>query len=193
LPRKRGLRVAALPQRFRAGHYYGATEQKATSWASASSKSAGRASFRDDLQPGLLPDGPQCRPHAERNAAGCDAFAAIMTGSHYSYDALSERTGIAFGGTTAAGGGRPPVATTAASFTNAGQIVGLSSHGEHERARAALTRIAGFFAKLRKTAEQLTALERWYRILSQALKKFLRGRKLVPPRQLEPAGAASYG
>jgi hypothetical protein len=37
-----------------------------------------------------------------------------------------------------------------------------SSHGDHERARAALTRIAGFFAKLRKTAEQLTALERWY-------------------------------
>ena len=66
-----------------------------------------------------------------------------------------------------------------------------SSHGEHARARAALTRIAGFFTQLRKTAEQLTALERWYRILSQALKKFLRGRKLVPPRSL-PAGAASY-
>jgi hypothetical protein len=28
------------------------------------------------------------------------------------------------------------------------------SHGEHHRARAALTRIAGFFAKLRKTAER---------------------------------------
>jgi Transposase DDE domain len=68
-----------------------------------------------------------------------------------------------------------------------------SSHGEHERARAALTRIAGFFAQLRKTAEQLTALECWYRILTQALKKFLRGRKLVPPRQFQPAGAASYG
>ena len=67
-----------------------------------------------------------------------------------------------------------------------------SSHGEHARARAALTRIAGFFAHLRKTAEQLTALERWYRILSEALKKFLRGRKLEPPLQL-PAGAASYG
>jgi hypothetical protein len=61
------------------------------------------------------------------------------------------------------------------------------------RARAALTRIAGFFAQLRTTAEQLTALERWYRILTQALKKFLRGRKLVPPRQFQPAGAASYG
>jgi hypothetical protein len=39
----------------------------------------------------------------------------------------------------------------------------------------------------------LTALQRWYRILSQALKKFLRGRNLVPPRQFQPAGAASYG
>ena len=68
-----------------------------------------------------------------------------------------------------------------------------SSHGEHHRARQALTRIAGFFSELRKTAEQLTALERWYRILSQALKRFLRGRKLVPPGQFQPAGAASYG
>src|ERR1700675_3672644 len=49
-----------------------------------------------------------------------------------------------------------------------------------------------YFSDPRKTAEQLTALERWYRILSEALKKFLRRRKLVPPRQL-PAGAASYG
>jgi hypothetical protein len=67
-----------------------------------------------------------------------------------------------------------------------------SSHGEHARARTALTRIAAFFAQLRKTAEQLTALERWYRILNQALKKFLRRRKLVPPRPL-PSGATSYG
>src|SRR5712675_2387946 len=68
-----------------------------------------------------------------------------------------------------------------------------SSHCEHARAREALTRIARFFAQLRKTAEQLTALQRWYRILSQALKKFMRGRKLVPPGQFQPAGAASYG
>ena len=68
-----------------------------------------------------------------------------------------------------------------------------SSHGEHHRARQALTRIAAFFAELRKTAEQLSAVERWYRILSQALIKYLRGRKLVPPRLLQPAGAASYG
>jgi hypothetical protein len=68
-----------------------------------------------------------------------------------------------------------------------------SSHGEHRLAREALTRIAGFFSELRKTAEQLTQLERWYRILSEALKKFLRGRILVPPRQLQTAAAASYG
>src|SRR5260370_18662319 len=67
-----------------------------------------------------------------------------------------------------------------------------SSHGEHHRARQALTRITGFFSELRKTAEQLTALERWYRILSQALKRFLRGRKLIPPRQFQHARAASY-
>ena len=45
-------------------------------------QSAGRASFRDDLQPGLLPDGPQCRPHAERNAADCDAFACYNDGDN---------------------------------------------------------------------------------------------------------------
>ena len=43
--------------------------------------SAERASLRDDLQPGLLPDGPQCRPHAARNAADCDAFAGAEGGA----------------------------------------------------------------------------------------------------------------
>jgi hypothetical protein len=62
------------------------------------------------------------------------AASGVLLG-HYSYDALSERTGIAFGGTTAAGGSRPPVATTAASFTTAGQIAGLS----HSLNGAALT------------------------------------------------------
>jgi hypothetical protein len=61
-----------------------------------------------------------------------------------------------------------------------------SPHGEHHHARRALTRIAAFFAELRKTAEQLTAIERWYRILSQALIKYLRGRQLRPPLVLQP-------
>jgi hypothetical protein len=68
-----------------------------------------------------------------------------------------------------------------------------SSHGEHPRAQKALTRIARFFSQLRRAAEQLSPIERWYRILSEAFKKFLRGRKLIPPRRLQPSGAASYG
>lgn len=67
-----------------------------------------------------------------------------------------------------------------------------STHGKHQHARRALTRIAAFFTDLRKTAEQLTAIERWYRILSHALVKYLRGRQLLRPK-LIPAGAASYG
>jgi hypothetical protein len=46
-----------------------------------------------------------------------------------------------------------------------------SSHGERDRARRVLTRIAAFFVTLRETAEQLTDLDRWYRILSHALVK----------------------
>ena len=62
-----------------------------------------------------------------------------------------------------------------------------STHGQRHRARRALTRIAAFFARLRETAEQLTDLDRWYRILSQALVKYLKGRQLAPPRRLQPA------
>ena len=61
-----------------------------------------------------------------------------------------------------------------------------SSHGEHRKARRAFGRIAAFFAELRQTAEQLTALDRWYRILSRAMVKYLRGRQLVPPLRLQP-------
>jgi hypothetical protein len=62
-----------------------------------------------------------------------------------------------------------------------------SMHGERGRARRALTRIAAFFATLRETAEQLTDLDRWYRILSCALVKYLKGRQLDPPRRLQTA------
>jgi hypothetical protein len=43
--------------------------------------------------------------------------------------------------------------------TNHAGRTDVTIHGEHNRARQALTRIAGFFAELRKTAEQLTPLE----------------------------------
>lgn len=72
---------------------------------------------------------------------------------------------------------------------HAGQttITVTSAHGEHRRARRAFARIAGFFAALRQTAEQLTDLDRWYRILSYALVKYLKGRQLDPPRRLQHA------
>jgi hypothetical protein len=44
------------------------------------------------------------------------------------------------------------------------------------------------FKTLRQTAEQLTPLQRWYRVLSRALVKYLNGRELHPPPGL-PAPA----
>ena len=62
-----------------------------------------------------------------------------------------------------------------------------SAHGRHWWTRRAFARIGGFFARLRQTAEQLTPLERWYRILSEALVKYLKGRQLDPPKRLQMA------
>jgi Transposase DDE domain group 1 len=62
-----------------------------------------------------------------------------------------------------------------------------SSHARHGWARRALTRIGTFLEALRSTAEQLTPIERWYRILSEALVKYLKGRQLDPPRRLQAA------
>jgi hypothetical protein len=42
-----------------------------------------------------------------------------------------------------------------------------STHGEQQTARRPYLRIAQFFARLRKKAEQLDAVQRWYRILSE--------------------------
>ena len=62
-----------------------------------------------------------------------------------------------------------------------------STHGEQHKARRAYIRIAGFLAQLRQTAEQLNPVQRWYRILSEALKRYLKGRQLDPPLRLAPA------
>src|SRR5690349_7776981 len=61
-----------------------------------------------------------------------------------------------------------------------------STHGEQQTARRAYLRIARFFASLRAKAEQLDAVQRWYRILSEALRKYLHGRQLIPPARLQP-------
>src|SRR5918995_2411774 len=69
---------------------------------------------------------------------------------------------------------------------HAGQttLIITSAHGSAGKAQAALTRIAAFFAELRSTAEQLTTEQRWYRILSQALVRYLNGSPLRPPPRL---------
>src|SRR5918995_111649 len=71
---------------------------------------------------------------------------------------------------------------------HAGQttLIITSAHGSAGKAQAALTRIAAFFADLRSTAEQLTTEQRWYRILSQALVRYLNGSPLRPPPRLVP-------
>ena len=62
-----------------------------------------------------------------------------------------------------------------------------STHAEQHKARRAYLRIAGFLTRLRETAEQLDPVQRWYRILSEALKRYLKGRQLDPPLRLAPA------
>ena len=44
-----------------------------------------------------------------------------------------------------------------------------------------LAEVVTFFKSLRPIAEQLSDLQRWYRILSRALVKYLKGRQLGPP------------
>jgi hypothetical protein len=61
-------------------------------------------------------------------------------------------------------------------------------HAEAAWVESACREIAAFFKTLRQTAEQLTPLQRWYRVLSRALVKYLNGRELHPPPGL-PAPA----
>ena len=51
-----------------------------------------------------------------------------------------------------------------------------SAHGRAGWTAAALAEIARLLGGLMTTAEQLTPLERWYRIVSHALRHFLKGR-----------------
>jgi Transposase DDE domain len=63
-----------------------------------------------------------------------------------------------------------------------------STHAEADKVEQRYRRIATFFKALRTTAEQLSSVQRWYRILSLALVKYLKGRQLQPPNCL-PAPA----
>ena len=64
-----------------------------------------------------------------------------------------------------------------------------STHAKAPWAARVLAEIAEFLGGLVKGAEQLTSLERWYRILSHALRQFLKGRVLKPPARLGAAAA----
>ena len=70
---------------------------------------------------------------------------------------------------------------------NQTSITITSTHGKAGRVRRMLAEVAAFFTSLRPMAEQLTDLERWYRILSRALVKYLKGRQLGPPPVALPA------
>ncbi|WP_196436539.1 transposase [Methylomonas sp. LL1] len=59
-----------------------------------------------------------------------------------------------------------------------------SPHAQAEKVEQRYRWMAAFFKELRSTAEQLTSIERWCRILSLALVKYLRGRQLRPPNWL---------
>jgi hypothetical protein len=63
-----------------------------------------------------------------------------------------------------------------------------ATHGRSRWAQRVLTGVARFLRTLIDTAEQLTADDRWLRILTQAMRSWLKGRPLrAPPRLVTPA------
>ena len=71
-------------------------------------------------------------------------------------------------------------------ISHAGQTcISISStHGKMGKVKCLLNRIALFFKTIKSLAEQLTAEQRWYLILSKAVEKYLGGRLLQPPDDL---------
>jgi hypothetical protein len=62
-----------------------------------------------------------------------------------------------------------------------------SSHGGAPAVRRRLAQVVTFLSGLENTAEQLSYLEKWCRILSRALIKYLNGRVIRPPPGYLPA------
>ena len=62
-----------------------------------------------------------------------------------------------------------------------------STHAARDKARDAYRRISRFLSGLREIAERLDPLRKWYRILNEAMRHFLKGRQLQPPIRLNPA------
>jgi hypothetical protein len=67
--------------------------------------------------------------------------------------------------------------------THAGQtfIKISTTHGKTTAVKKLLNRIVTFFSELKTNAEHLTHEQKWYRILSKALEKYLNGKLLQPP------------
>lgn len=67
--------------------------------------------------------------------------------------------------------------------THAGQtfIKISTTHGKTTAVKKLLNRIVTFFSELKTNAEHLTPEQKWYRILSKALEKYLNGKLLQPP------------
>ena len=74
--------------------------------------------------------------------------------------------------------------------THAGQthLRVTSAHGKSGYVREFLGYLRHFFDSLKNCAEQLTTEQRWYRILSKALEKYLKGIILEPPLALPDTG-----
>ena len=72
-------------------------------------------------------------------------------------------------------------------ITHAGQtsIRITSAHGAASNIQRMLGRIVEFFNSLKNSAEQLTIEQRWSRMLSKAVEKFLGGRRLFEPIYLD--------
>ena len=66
-------------------------------------------------------------------------------------------------------------------------ITVASSHAKSVPAAKALRAVALFLRDLTKTAEQLTSLQRWRKILAKAFQVFLQGRQLRLPPRLAPS------
>lgn len=73
------------------------------------------------------------------------------------------------------------------SHANKTTLVISSIHGEAKQIQQRLAKLSCFFKRLQSSAEQLTSIERWYRILSAAFVKYLKGRILKPPELLTEA------
>ena len=62
------------------------------------------------------------------------------------------------------------------------------SHADIAWVEDACRTLSAFLAALMETAEQLTPVQRWCRVLSRALVKYLQGRQLNPPDLLPAPG-----